>query len=88
MHGGDRLLNKTTLGALRAISELGLRMPAEVSLVDFDAQRWIAIDELAIIAAVQPVFRMGTLAASLLLQSFNVSEAREKVMLKAETVHR
>ena len=80
--------NKTTLGALRAIRELGLRIPEEVSLVGFDEPEWMAIYEPAITTAVQPAFSMRTLAASLLLQSFNSSGAREKVVLKAEIVHR
>lgn len=80
--------NKTTLGALRAIRELGLSIPKDISLVGFDNQEWMQIYDPPITTVVQPAFSMGALAASLLLQRFSGCTPQAKVVLKADMEHR
>ncbi|NLJ80701.1 MAG: LacI family transcriptional regulator [Firmicutes bacterium] len=80
--------NKTTLGVLRALKDLGLAIPRDVSVIGFDNQEWMGFNKPPITTIVQPAFTMGTLAASLLLQQIQSNSARESVILKAEIMRR
>lgn len=80
--------NKTTCGVLRAIRELHLRMPADISLVGFDDQDWTRFFDPPISAVRQPAFTMGVLAGNLLLQAVNGKAGPENIVLKAELVWR
>lgn len=59
--------NLMTLGALRVIAELGLSIPADVSLVGFDDMDWYPIAEPPITAVAQPAHEIGRRAAERLL---------------------
>jgi LacI family transcriptional regulator len=54
-------------GAMRAISALGLSIPGDLSLVCFDDLDWMGFVSGGITTVVQPVHRMGTMAAEFLL---------------------
>lgn len=59
--------NLMTLGALRAIAELGLSVPGDVSLVGFDDMDWYPIAQPPITAVAQPAYEIGLEAARRLL---------------------
>ncbi len=80
--------NKTTLGALRALRDLGLSIPEDVSVIGFDDQEWMDFNRPPITTIIQPAYTMGTLAASLLLQKIQGNSFSESVVLKAEIKHR
>jgi DNA-binding LacI/PurR family transcriptional regulator len=80
--------NKTTLGVLRALRDLELSIPEDVSVIGFDDQEWMEFNTPPITTIVQPAFTMGTLAASLLLQQIQGNSSPESVVLKAEIKHR
>lgn len=80
--------NKTTVGVLKAIKELGLRTPDDVSVIGFDDQEWTAVFEPPLSVVSQPAFTMGVLAANLLLQRIQGSPRQESVVLKAEILWR
>jgi LacI family transcriptional regulator len=56
------------VGAFRALKELKLRMPDEVSLLTFDNYPWTSLVEPPIDVIAQPVQEMGTAAVKLLLE--------------------
>lgn len=68
-------------GALRAIRDLGLRYPADVSLVGFDDSSWAAVMDPPITMIEQPMQRLGACAADLLInrlqQAASGAEARD-----------
>lgn len=80
--------NKTTCGVLRAIRELNLRIPADISLVGFDDQDWTRLFDPPISAVRQPAFTMGVLAGNLLLQAISGKAGPENIVLKAQLVWR
>lgn len=67
--------NLMTLGALRAIRDAGLSVPAEVALVGVDDPPWSALVDPPLTTLAQPVRAMAADAMELLLQ--RVSGARE-----------
>lgn len=80
--------NKTTLGVLRAIRDLSLTIPEDVSVIGFDDQEWMEFNSPPITTVAQPAFTMGTLAASLLIQQIQGNSSLESVVLKADIKHR
>jgi len=56
------------LGAFRALKELGLTIPDDVSLLSFDDYPWTQVVEPAVDVIGQPVEAMGLAAAELVLQ--------------------
>jgi DNA-binding LacI/PurR family transcriptional regulator len=67
--------NLMTLGALRAIGDAGLRVPADIALVGVDDPPWSAVVDPPLTTLAQPVRAMATDAMELLLQ--RVTGARE-----------
>ena len=67
--------NLMTLGALRAIRDAGLRVPADVALVGVDDPPWSALVDPPLTTLAQPVRAMAADAMELLLQ--RVSGERE-----------
>jgi LacI family transcriptional regulator len=57
-----------TLGALDAVRELGLEIPADVSVVGFDDVPWTTIIQPPLTAVAQPVQEIGATAARQLLR--------------------
>jgi DNA-binding LacI/PurR family transcriptional regulator len=60
--------NLLTLGCLRAINEVGLKIPQEVSLVAFDDFEWSSLLKPALTVAAQPTYEIGRCACSLILE--------------------
>jgi DNA-binding LacI/PurR family transcriptional regulator len=56
-----------TMGALEALTELGVRCPEDVAAATFDGYPLPAFFRPAITAVVQPVYEIGRLGAELLL---------------------
>jgi DNA-binding LacI/PurR family transcriptional regulator len=60
--------NLLTVGALRAIHELQLRIPDDIGLAAFDEMDWMFLVKPALTVVMQPTYEMGRLAAELLLE--------------------
>ena len=60
--------NLMTLGALRALRELGLRVPLDVPLVGFDDMPWSAELYSPLTAVSQPTYELGQEAVNMLLR--------------------
>lgn len=60
--------NLMTLGALNAINEKGLKIPADVSLIGFDDMPWSLSLNPPLTSVAQPTYDFGSAAAELLLQ--------------------
>lgn len=60
--------NLMTVGAMRGIAELGLRIPDDVSLVGFDDMEWYPLASPPITAVAQPAHEIGRRAARRLLE--------------------
>ena len=64
LYAGNNLL---TIGVMRAIYELGLRIPQDIALVSFDELDWMSLVQPALTAVAQPIYKLGSVAARLLL---------------------
>jgi DNA-binding LacI/PurR family transcriptional regulator len=60
--------NLLTVGALRAIHDIGLRIPEDIGLAAFDEMDWMFLVKPALTVVMQPTYEMGRLAAELLLK--------------------
>lgn len=71
--------NMILLGVLKAVTELGVKIPNEVGISAFDDLEWMQFCQPQITAVRQPTYKMGTTAMSLLLDRIAESEepARE-----------
>lgn len=58
----------SAIGAIRALDEMGLRVPADVSVLGFDDIYAAAFHNPALTTIRQPLFEMGNLAAKTLLE--------------------
>ncbi len=58
----------SAIGAIRALDEMGLRVPADVSVLGFDDIYAAAFHNPALTTIKQPLFEMGSLAATTLLE--------------------
>lgn len=59
--------NLLTIGALRAIHELGVRIPEDVALAVFDEMDWMFFVKPALTVVAQPTYDLGRTAVELLL---------------------
>jgi DNA-binding LacI/PurR family transcriptional regulator len=59
--------NLMTLGALGAIQEAGLKIPADVSVVGFDDMPWAPLLQPPLTVVAQPTYELGQKAVELLL---------------------
>jgi LacI family transcriptional regulator len=55
-----------TIGALAAVSALGLTIPRDLALVGFDDMEWAEITRPSLTSLAQPTYDVGHLAATLL----------------------
>jgi DNA-binding LacI/PurR family transcriptional regulator len=60
--------NLLTVGAMRAIHELGLHIPDDIGLAAFDEMEWMFLVKPALTVVMQPTYEMGRQAAELLLE--------------------
>lgn len=65
------------IGAIRAIREVGLRVPEDVSVLGFDDIYAAAFHNPALTTIRQPLYEMGKLAAELLLKRLNDTKGGE-----------
>ena len=82
--------NRMTLGLMRALRDLGLRCPQEVSVVGFDDFDWSDLFSPRLTTVVQPSYEMGKRATEMLLQAIQApdqhfeSSGGNRIVLKAE----
>jgi DNA-binding LacI/PurR family transcriptional regulator len=67
--------NLMTLGALRAIKDLGLHVPQDVSIIGFDDMLWSPLLTPPLTCVAQPTYEMGQRAAELLLERIHRRDA-------------
>lgn len=79
-----------TMGCLRAIFETGLRCPEEIALLSFDDLDCFELMRPRISAVAQPVYKMGSTAAQMLLKrmSGKLTGPPRRKILKARLVER
>lgn len=81
--------NLLALGALLALRAGGLRCPEDVALVGFDDHPWAAVSNPPLTVVRQPLHRLGTSAAQMLLALIrNQPLAETRVILPCELVVR
>jgi LacI family transcriptional regulator len=82
--------NRMTLGLMRALKELHLRCPQDVSVLGFDDFDWSELFSPRLTTIVQPTYEMGRLATEMLLQVIQAPDRHlesgegNRVVLKAE----
>lgn len=75
----------SAIGAIRALDEMGLRVPADVSVLGFDDIYAAAFHNPALTTIKQPLFEMGSLAATTLLERLaNGTEPEAPATLSVE----
>lgn len=67
--------NLMTLGVLRALHEIGIRIPEEVALVGFDDMPWAGDLNPALTTVAQPGYELGQQAVQLLLKRLERPES-------------
>jgi LacI family transcriptional regulator len=82
--------NRMTLGFMRALKDLGLKCPRDVSVVGFDDFDWSGLFSPRLTTVVQPSYEMGELATEMLLQVTKALDPHlesgepNRIVLKAE----
>ena len=73
-----------TLGALLTISEMGLSVPGDVSMVGFDDPEWAPLTGPPLTTVAQPTYEMGVRAARMLFDRIETEPGGEgrKVLLE------
>lgn len=72
------LSDMITIGVLRAISERGLSIPEDISIVSFDDMQFAPFMESPLTTVSQPTERMGVRGAQLVLSILNGEEKKEE----------
>lgn len=81
--------NLITLGVLKAIRQLGLRIPDDVSIVAHDELPWMSLLAPGITVSAQPIYELGRCAAQMLFERINGStEPIREVRLKSRLIVR
>lgn len=82
--------NFTTLGLMRAIKDLNLKVPEDLSVVGFDDAEWMKVSSPSITTVVQPADAIGMTAATLLLDAIENenSHTPQHIVLKAKLIER
>jgi LacI family transcriptional regulator len=82
--------NRMTFGLMRALKDLGLKCPQDVSVLGFDEFDWYELFNPRLTTVVQPSYELGKQATEMLLQVIRAqdqhleSSAGNRVVLKAE----
>lgn len=71
----------SAIGAIRALHEIGLRVPEDVSVLGFDDVYAAAFYNPALTTIRQPLFEMGSLAAQTLLERVAKNQAKGNVQI-------
>ena len=82
--------NLMTLGAIKAIKDIGLKIPEDISIVGFDDDEWMRIINPSITTVAQPADAIGMTAATLLLDAMENESIHtlQHVVLKAKLIER
>jgi DNA-binding LacI/PurR family transcriptional regulator len=72
-----------TLGALRAVRELRLRMPADLAVIGFDDTPWARLLDPPLTVVAQPAYDLGRVAAEALLRRLADPDRRASTVLLA-----
>jgi LacI family transcriptional regulator len=72
--------NLMTLGALQAIADTGLRVPADVAIVGFDDAPWATLTTPPLTVVAQPTLEIGREAGRLLATATNHTTTRHIVL--------
>jgi LacI family transcriptional regulator len=79
----------SAIGAIRALQDFGLRVPADVSVIGFDDITAAAFNNPRLTTIRQPLAQMGRIAAQCVLNRIHRSEAfREQITIEPELVIR
>ncbi len=75
--------NLLTLGALEALHARGLRVPDDIAAVGFDEMPWAALSAVSLTTVTQPVYDLGSTAATRLFQRLHHpgASARQEIVL-------
>jgi DNA-binding LacI/PurR family transcriptional regulator len=75
--------NRLTMGALEAIHDHGLRIPADIAVVSFDQVPWISPGSISLTMVTQPAYELGSAAALRLVQRLQHPRplARQEIVL-------
>jgi LacI family transcriptional regulator len=81
--------NLLALGTLRALKELGLRCPEDISVVGFDDHPWAAVSDPPLTVVRQPARQLGQAAAQMVLALIDGEQPpASRVILDCELVLR
>ena len=80
--------NEMTVGAVLAARELGLEIPADLSLVGFDDSRWAQTMSPALSVVSQPTYELGQLACQHLLSLIAGQPCAVSVRLPTRMIYR
>lgn len=81
--------SRLTIGALRAIKELGLRIPEDVALAGFDETHWMPYVGPGITVVSQPTYELGRTAAELLFARMaDPTRPHRETVLRGELILR
>lgn len=81
--------NLMTVGALRALRDLGLRVPEDCMVVGFDDAPWAALVHPPLTVVSQPAYEIGKIAAELLFEAReNPRREPREVLLQPELIVR
>ncbi|HWG85240.1 MAG TPA: substrate-binding domain-containing protein, partial [Deinococcales bacterium] len=82
--------NEMAIGAMRAVRDLGLSIPRDVSVVSFDDSRWAALIDPALTVVAQPTYELGRTACELLISQLGRKrpQATRQVRLGTELIVR
>ncbi len=75
--------NLITLGALEAIHARQMRIPDDIAMVGFDEMPWAALSAISLSAVTQPVYDLGSTAATRLFQRLKHASSltRQEIVL-------
>ena len=73
--------NQMTLGALLAVREKGLRIPADISVVGFDDPEWAPLVHPPLTTLAQPTYEMGVGAVRMLLERMEGLDGASRMTL-------
>lgn len=82
--------NLMTMGALKAIYEMNLKIPDDISIIGFDDMPWLSLINPPLTAIRQPVYEIGAEAARLLFSRINeeIENPPIHLVLKPELIVR
>src|SRR5690606_16707786 len=82
--------NQITLGAMRALNELGKKVPDDISLISFDEVEGVEFFATPLTVVAQPIAELGRLTTELLFQGIDSGSIKERNLhlLEAELICR